>query len=206
MVEQLADVVPMMQILDILGPQMGYQLVASLLHLDTPIPEQVIEVPKISLSSRRSRKVLRVPQTAEQLVEVLTDVPFSSLQQQIAEQSIDIPVPRRRRGSGGGLQGQDSSQRTVEQIVDILGELQDSLLDPGSATSSGLLRDEAFQFFFVSHFSPSSKKCAVRQESECRSRRALELMDAGGKEDQEFLSSFESEEDPDIWVDECGRR
>ena len=70
-VEQLADVVP------IVRPQMGDQLVASLLHHDTPIPEQVIEVPKISLSSRRSRKVLRA-------------------QQQTAEQSIDIPVPRGR--------------------------------------------------------------------------------------------------------------
>ena len=51
-VEQLADVVPMVQILDIPGPQGWDQLVASLLHFDTPIPEQVTEVPKISSSSR----------------------------------------------------------------------------------------------------------------------------------------------------------
>ena len=68
-VEQLADVVPRVQILDIPAPQMGDQLVAK--HLDKPIPEQVIEVPKISSSSRRSRMrrsrmVLLEPQTAEQ--------------------------------------------------------------------------------------------------------------------------------------------
>ena len=49
-------------------------MVASLLHLDTPIPEEVIEVPKISSSSRCSRTVLSEPQTAEQLVEVPTVV------------------------------------------------------------------------------------------------------------------------------------
>ena len=92
-VEQLADVVPMVQILDIPVPRMGYQLVASLKHLDTPIPGQVIAVPKISSSS------------------------FPSLQQQTAEQIIDVPVPR-TRGDRGGLQGfspgRGSSQRTVE--------------------------------------------------------------------------------------------
>ena len=58
---------------------------------------------KISSSSRRSRKrrsrmVLLEPQTTEQLAEVPTVVPVSSLQQ-IAEEIVDIPVPRRRRGA-----------------------------------------------------------------------------------------------------------
>ena len=67
---------------------------ASLLHLDTPIPEQVIEVPKIASSSRVSRNMLRALQMAEQLVEVPTVVSYSSLQQQTAEQIVDIPVSR----------------------------------------------------------------------------------------------------------------
>ena len=46
----------------------------------------------------------RRPQRAEQLVEVPTVVSLSSLQQQSAEQIIDIPVPG-TRGDRGGLQG-----------------------------------------------------------------------------------------------------
>ena len=46
----------------------------------------------------------RRPQRAEQLVEVLTVVSHSSLQQQSAEQNVDIPVPG-TRGEHGGLQG-----------------------------------------------------------------------------------------------------
>ena len=64
-VEQLADVVPMVQILDIPGPQAGDQLVEVFRDLDLPIPEQVVEV-----------------QTAEQLVEVPEFVPFAFLLQQ----------------------------------------------------------------------------------------------------------------------------
>ena len=50
--EQVADVVPMVRILDIPGPQGENQLVEACRHLDLPIPEQVTEVPKISSSSR----------------------------------------------------------------------------------------------------------------------------------------------------------
>ena len=103
--EQLADVVPMVQILDIPVPQMVEQLrdvlrfFASLL----PIPEQVIKVPKILLDDVPMRTVLRDTQLAEQLVEVPTIVSFSSLQRTV-EQHANIPVP----GGGGrisGLQG-----------------------------------------------------------------------------------------------------
>ena len=123
------------------------------MYLDTPSPEQVIAVPKISSSSRCSRTVLRDPQTAEQLVEVPTVVSFSSLQQQTVEQIIDIPVPRTRGDRGGprGFSpGQGSSQRTVEQIVDIPagGGLQDFLPDPWLSASSAVSRDEAFQRVF----------------------------------------------------------
>ena len=51
-------------------PQKVEQLVAVLARFDAPIPEQVIEVPKISCPPRFSRIVLRTPQMAEQLVEV----------------------------------------------------------------------------------------------------------------------------------------
>ena len=70
--EQLADVVPMVQILDIPVPQMVEQLLEVFWRLDIEVPEQVIEVPKISQDSIRERLVdcdLRHPQMAEQLVE-----------------------------------------------------------------------------------------------------------------------------------------
>ena len=119
-VQQLADVVRVVLVLHIPVPQVGHQLVASLKHLDEPIPEQVIEVPKISSSSRRSRMrrsrmVLLEPQTAEQLVEVPTAVSFSSLQQ-TAEQVIDIPVPR-TRGNRGGLQSFFSRTKVRRSVL-----------------------------------------------------------------------------------------
>ena len=86
---------------------------------DTQSPvEEVIAVPKISLDRILQRFVDR---RRPQKVEVLTVVSYSSMQQQTAEQMIDIPVPR-TRGDRGGLQGfppRQGSQRTVEQIVDI---------------------------------------------------------------------------------------
>ena len=59
-------------------------------HLDLPIPEQAIEVPKISSSSRRScERQDPVVQTAEQLEEVPTIVSFHSLHG-LVEQDVDI--------------------------------------------------------------------------------------------------------------------
>ena len=57
-----------------------------------PVPEQVIEVPKILLDDVPVRTAVRHTQLAEQLVEVPTIVPFSSLQR-IVEQTVDNPVP-----------------------------------------------------------------------------------------------------------------
>ena len=98
------------------------QLVAVLARYDTPIREQVIEVPRVLCPPRFSRTVLRTPQEVEQLVEVPTVLSYALLQQQTAEQVIDIPVPHRRRGQRG-LQGSHPGQRStakvVEQIVDI---------------------------------------------------------------------------------------
>ena len=105
-------------------------------HLDLHIPEQVIEVPKISSSRRRCRR-RRVPvvqQTAEQLVEVPEFVSFAFLfQQQIVdapgrpqgllpgqdyslvwEQIEDTPVPHGRgRAHRGGLQGARPGQNSA---------------------------------------------------------------------------------------------
>ena len=91
-------------------------MVEVLQKIDTSPVEQVVAVPKISLD--------RIPQRSA-VLEVPTIVSFSSLQQQTAEQIIDIPVPGRGgvRGEQGGLQGfssgQNSTARIVEQNVDI---------------------------------------------------------------------------------------
>ena len=121
--EHIADVVPMVQILDIPVSLGADQLVEVGRHLDFLIPEQVIEVPKISLDMAQRRRMVdlsRLPQTAEQLVEVPTIISYSLLR--TVEQSIDIPVPRVRVGGGGGLQGFRPEQGTpavgVEQIVE----------------------------------------------------------------------------------------
>ena len=79
------------------------QLVDKLSPLDFRVVEQVIEVPKIVCAPRAARTVLCAPQTAEQLVEVLT--PFY-----LFEQNVDIPIPQ-VGVSGGGQQGFFSGQR-----------------------------------------------------------------------------------------------
>ena len=121
--EHIADVVPMVQILDIPVLQGADQLVEVGRYLDFLIPEQVIEVPKISLDKTRRRRMVdvsRPPQTAEQLVEVPTIISYSMLR--TLEQTIDIPVPQVRGRGGGGVQGFRPGQGTpaagVEQIVE----------------------------------------------------------------------------------------
>ena len=98
-VEQLADVVPMVQILDSPVPQTVEQLLEVFRLLDTQMPvEQAIAVPKTSLDPIPQRSVDLAPEMVEQLVEVPTVLTLSSLQQ-TAEQIVDIPVPggRHRR-------------------------------------------------------------------------------------------------------------
>ena len=65
-VAQLADVAPMVQILDVPVPLMVDQLVDVFKHIDISVPEEVIEVHKIPCPSLP----LRAAQMAEQLVEV----------------------------------------------------------------------------------------------------------------------------------------
>ena len=127
-VEQICDCTLIVPSLEVPVPQMANQLLEVCRQIDTPIPEQVIEVPKIS-SSRHShrRRVRFAEQTAEQVVEVPTIISYSSLRG-IVEQNVDIPAPRGRGRVGLGLHpgqsstafsGADHRSGTAEQIVDI---------------------------------------------------------------------------------------
>ena len=70
-VEQMADLAPRVLILDAPVPQLVDKLEDVLKVVDLPVPEQEIDVPKISSHSRPPlRRALPVPQTAEQLVDV----------------------------------------------------------------------------------------------------------------------------------------
>ena len=122
--------------LDVLVPQMENQLVEVCRQLDTHIPEQAIEVPKILLDDVPMRTALRDTQLAEQLVEVPTIVSYSSLHG-FVEQNVAIPVPHGRGRVGGGAEHRFPAA-TAEQIVDIpRGGGQDPDL-PSAASSSGL--------------------------------------------------------------------
>ena len=102
-------------------PQMVVQLVHLLAPLDFRVAEQVNEVPKIVCPPRAARTVLRVPQTAEHLVDVPTVLSYFSLQQLTAEQIVDTPVS----GRAGREEGVEVfkifldrvQQRPLEQIV-----------------------------------------------------------------------------------------
>ena len=69
-VEQIEDSVPVVPLLHTFVPQMVDQLVKVFRLIDTVVPEQVIDVPKItSQDVIPQRAVLRVPQLVEQLVD-----------------------------------------------------------------------------------------------------------------------------------------
>ena len=106
-VEQLADIAPMVQILDSPEPQMVVQLLEVFRLLDTQLPdEQAISVPTVSCSLCLSRSRVPEPQSADQLVEVPTVLTPARIAVQIAEQIVGTSAPRGRvRGS---LPGQSS--------------------------------------------------------------------------------------------------
>ena len=190
--EQLADVVPMVQILDIPVPQMVEQLPDVLRFFDTlqPVPEQAIEVPKILLDDVPVRTPVRDTQLLEQLVEVPTILSYSSLQR-TTEQHVDIPVPR-RGGRNAGLQGflpgqsSKASQLSLERISERLRSrsflVEDFLPGQGSPSSShvpprdqeGL--DEPGEGFFSNFL----KKCEVGSALESEGARQCQLIHAGG--------------------------
>ena len=72
--EQIGDVAPVVPALGVPEPQMVDQLVAVLRPVDSPVPDQIIAVPRISLPSRPLRAALAATQMVEQLVDVPTDV------------------------------------------------------------------------------------------------------------------------------------
>ena len=184
--------------LDVPVPQMVDQPVVLLAAFDVLVPEQVIEVPKMSTPTRCPRAVLSVPQTAEQLVEFpnvvsLIDVIRHPLEQTVgggrigglpgflpgqrysfsAEEIVDNPVPRFRRGFGGDLHGllprQSSSAfygadhrvaaATAEQNVDFPaphGSPHDFHQNPHPAAGSSDLLETANQGVFCTF--PRRKK------------------------------------------------
>ena len=124
----------LVQALDAPVLQTVEQLLNVVQFFSTQLPvvaEPVIAVPKILPHDVPPRRLCRVTQLAEQLVEVPTPVSYSSLLQRIVEQHVDIPVPL-GGGRNAGLQGflpeQSStfsfssseriSERIMEQIVD----------------------------------------------------------------------------------------
>ena len=95
-VEQIGDSAPYLPSLDVPVQQMAKQLLEVFKLLDSALSEQVIAVPKISHDSIQQCLVdrdLRHSHMAEPLVEVPTVLSLLSLQQQIPEQIVDIPVP-----------------------------------------------------------------------------------------------------------------
>ena len=129
--------------LDVPVPQRGEQLpnVVQFFSALLPVAEPVIEVPKILPHDVPLRRLCRETQLAEQLVEVPTVLSYSSLQQLVVEQTVDIPVPGRSGGGGrGGLQGfsgQGSTASSGADRVDIpvprSGGLQGSRPGQGSS-------------------------------------------------------------------------
>ena len=116
-VQQIVDTVPLVPLLDDPMPQMVEQLPDVMRFFDMllPVPEQVIEVPKILLDDVPVRAVLRDPQLVEQLVEVPTIVSYSWLQLRM-EQNVDIPASG-RGGRISGLQGFLPEQSSTAQLA-----------------------------------------------------------------------------------------
>ena len=109
-VEDLGELAPLVQILDLPVPQMVGSVTDVLRLLDRPLAEQAISVPKISCSSCPSRSRVPEPQLADQLVEVPTVLTPT----RIALQIVDTPVPRGR--VHGSLPGQSSAMSLPESI------------------------------------------------------------------------------------------
>ena len=93
--EDLGELAPSVQLLDLPVPQMVENVTDTLLRiLDFPIAEQVIDVPKIFCSPCPLRSRVPEPQLADQLVEVPTVLTPTRIALQIAERIVDTPVSR----------------------------------------------------------------------------------------------------------------
>ena len=189
-VEQIAVYTLIVPSLDVPVPQMANQLLEVCRQLDTPVPEQVIDVPKISSSRQsRSRRVRFAEQTAEQLVEVPTIVSYSSLHR-LVEQNVDIPVPHGHDRVGGGLLGLHPGQSstafggaryfpaaTAEQIVDTPVPRGGGVPHPASSSSG--LPGTANQGVFRT-FPQFFKKCDVGLALGVGTAPRVEPIHAGG--------------------------
>ena len=116
--EDLGELAPSVQLLDLPVPQMVENVTDTLLRiLDFPIAEQVITVPTVSCASCPSRSRVPEPQSADQLVEVPTVLSPTRIALQIAEQIVDTPVPRAH--VHGSLPGQSSSSRRGDERAEV---------------------------------------------------------------------------------------
>ena len=106
--EDLGELAPLVQILDLPVPRTVDSVTDVLRLLDRPLVEQVISVPKISCSPCPSRSRVSEPQSAEQLVEVPTVLTPTRIALQIAEQIVDT-------SARGSLPGQRSAARRPAQ-------------------------------------------------------------------------------------------
>ena len=116
-VEDLGELAPLVQILDLPVPQTVDSVTDILQLLDRPLAEQVITVPTVSCASCPSRSRVPVPQSADQLVEVPTVLSPTRIALQIAEQIVATPVPRSR--VHGSLPGQSSSSRREDERAEV---------------------------------------------------------------------------------------
>ena len=112
--EDLGELAPLVQILDLPVPRTVDSVTEVLRFLDCPL-EQVIFVPKISCSPCPSRSRVPEPQSADQLVEVPTVLTPTRIALQIAERIVDTPVSR------GQVKAAKKELR--ERRQDMIGEL-----------------------------------------------------------------------------------
>ena len=186
--EQLADVEPMVQTLDIPVPQGGDQLVEAFWDLDLPIPEQVIEAPKFTSSGRRSRKrpVPVVQQTAEQLVEVPTIVSVSSLRALVV-----FKFSQGQNSTAFVVQNMLTFQFCVVEVFKVYAQDRFLLLHP---LTHLVLRMRFFRMVFRT-YPPCGKKCVVGPHS-------------GSELSADFTPStpaaYEDSDEPPMWYDEDG--
>ena len=178
-VEHIVDVCLFVQILGVPVPQMGNQLVERQAGHSDPRSGSS-QCPRSLRTESRSFLWTGVVRRGRNSWWKCRLSCFFFLQQQSAEQIIDIPVPG-TRGDHGGLQGfhprQRSLQRTVEQTVDIPadGGLQLFIHDPGFA-SSAVSREELGQLIFRTFH--RRKKCEGRRAGECGAGWARHLIHA----------------------------
>ena len=125
--EDLGELAPLVQILDLPVPQTVDNVTDALRILDLPMAEQVIEVPEISCSPCPSRSPIPEPQSAEQLVEVPTVLSPTRIALQIAEQIVGIPARRGRvqgslpeQGSTATPSVERISERTLSRMLTFL--------------------------------------------------------------------------------------